>query len=258
MSNSEIIAEKDKKTKSKKEKSAAQLRKEKELKEIAANVKTEFVLQVEKRKDFYVLPDFFYKDPYNRLNPSAILLYAKLLSKMKQSILTNAECIAEGKPPQFLKDGKVFVIYRRDYAQRDLNLSNKTVCELFKDLINAGLIEQIEQHADNKANLTFVKFPSADDLARIDLIDKSIKKQRVDSTCSESVDSTPSKVKNLHTTNIDIVTDNLSPLNAKIIDESVESTCSESEHSTPCSHENNDDDKTRVYNKWHDDNEIPF
>lgn len=257
MSNSQIIAEKDKKTKSKKEKSAAQLRKETELKEISATIKTEFVFQIEERKDFSVLPNFFYKAPYNRLNPAAILLYAKLLSKVNQSILTNAECIAKGLPPQFLRDGKVFVIYKREYVERDLNLSNKTVCELFKDLINTGLIEQIEQHADNKANLIFVKYPCVNDLLQINIKDKSIKKQHVDSTCCESVESTQSKVNNLHTTNINIVTNNLSPLNAKIINESVESTCCKSEHSTLCPHENNND-KTRVYNKWYDDTEIPF
>lgn len=255
MSNTEIISKKPKKQR---EKSTAQLNKEKELKEIANSIKTEFVLEIEERKDFSLLPNFFFKPPYNRLNSAAILLYAKLLSKVKQSITTNAECIKKGLPPIFLRDGKVFVIYKREYVERDLNLSNKTVCELFKDLIATGLIEQIEQHADNKANLIFVKYPVAADLVQINITDKAIKNQRVESTCSESVDSTQSKVKNLHTTNIDIITDNLSPLNVKIIDESVESTCSESEQSTQRSHSNDDYDEAPIYNKYHDDSEIPF
>ena len=258
MSNTKIISEKDKKPKRKKEKTEAQLRKERTLKEIAASIKTDFVFQTEKMEDFSPLPNFFYRAPYNYLNPSAIILYAKLLSKVRQSVLTNAECVKEGKPPQFLKNGKVYVIYSNEYAQNDLNLSNKTVSELFQDLVNIGLIEQETQHLQNKPSITFVKFPSADDLLQIKEQDKAIKNERVKSTCSEGVNSTCSKVKNLHTTKTDIITDNFSPLNEKIINESVESTCSESVSSTQRFHDNEDYDEPPIYNKHHDDDEIPF
>lgn len=95
------------------------------------------------------LPTELFTNPnYSKLSSNAKLLYSLLLNRTKISIknhFTN-------------KQGHVFIFFTREETATVLNCSKVTATAIFKELVNADLIEEKTQKG-KKANIILVKLP---------------------------------------------------------------------------------------------------
>jgi uncharacterized phage protein (TIGR02220 family) len=96
---------------------------------------------------FYKIPKELIKnEKYKNMKNDSKILYGLLLDRNSLSI----------KNKWIDEENKVYIYYTREEAQEDLNIGNKKVCDLFKELNQYGLIEEVRQGL-NKANIIYVK-----------------------------------------------------------------------------------------------------
>lgn len=95
---------------------------------------------------FYQVPKELFINPYyEKLNSDSKLLYALLLDRL--SVSMKNEWIDE--------DGNIFLIFSRKEAGEKLNLSDKTVTKVFRELKNAKLIYE-KRLGFRKKNIIYV------------------------------------------------------------------------------------------------------
>ncbi len=96
---------------------------------------------------FYQLPRDLFENPiYSKsLSLESKVLYAFLLNRMNISTQNK----------WFDDEGSIYLIYKRESVQEELNLSDKTVTKAFKQLAEVGLIYEKRQ-GKNKPNLIYV------------------------------------------------------------------------------------------------------
>jgi len=96
---------------------------------------------------FYRIPKELIKnEKYEKMKNDSKILYGLLLDRNSLSI----------KNKWIDENNRVYIYYTREEAQEDLNIGNKKICDLFKELNQYGLIEEVRQGL-NKANIIYVK-----------------------------------------------------------------------------------------------------
>jgi hypothetical protein len=94
----------------------------------------------------YQVPKEFFVNPnYEKLSSNAILLYSILRDRMELSRKNN----------WVNKQGEIYLIFPREEICKLMRLSNKTITNTFKELINHKLIEEVRQGL-NKPNLIYI------------------------------------------------------------------------------------------------------
>lgn len=152
---------------------------------------------------FYKMPKWLFKEPYNVLSLNAKVMYMLMFDRLSLSL----------KNKWYDDDGRLFQYYTNEQFQDELNLgSNKTVVSAKKELAEKGLLFEIRQGI-NKPNRLY--------------INGSVKstRQEVYKLHEGSVKSTRQEVQKVHTTKTDIIktdiikTDNIySPVSAETKD----------------------------------------
>lgn len=89
--------------------------------------------------------ELFISERYEKLSNDAKILYGQLLDRMELS----------KKNKWINEDQDIYLIFTREEAMNLLGISNKTSTKIFKELKDAGLIEELRQGL-NKPNLIYI------------------------------------------------------------------------------------------------------
>lgn len=105
---------------------------------------------------FYKMPQFLFEEHYKKMSNDAKVMYMLMKNRFNLSMQNG----------WVDNEGHIYLIFTRDELVELMNKSLKTVTKIKKELIEAGLIEQVQQGM-NKPNLYYLTQPTLEPQGRV-------------------------------------------------------------------------------------------